>query len=138
MRVERVVLDSNVLISALLKPEGAAGLLLRRLAACNSVLLMSDATFVELATRLARPKFDRYRTAKQLHDFLDWLAELAEWVAPDMQIEACRDADDNRFLEVLIAGDGDLLISGDQDLLTLDPFEGKRILSIADALDVLG
>lgn len=134
MKVERVVVDTNVLISALLTPEGTAAEAVRRLAADGSTLLLSRVTFLELASRLARPKFDNYRSREQMDRYLEWLAELAEWVKPSLRISDCRDPDDNRFLEVLVAGDADLLISGDPDLLELHPYEGRPILRPADFL----
>ena len=134
MKVERVVVDTNVLISALLTPAGTAGAALRRLANDGSTLLLSRVTFLELATRLAKPKFDHYRTREQMDRYLEWLAELAEWVKPSICISDCRDSDDNRFLEVLVAGDADLLITGDPDLLDLHPYEGRPILKPAEFL----
>ena len=134
MKADRVVVDTNVLISALLMPAGKPGQVMRDLAAANAALLLSRVTFLELASRLDRPKFDRYRTRAQMDRYLEWLAELAEWVKPSIRIDDCADADDNRFLEVLIAGQGDVLISGDTDLLQLHPFEGRPIVTPAEFL----
>ena len=92
---------------------------------------------LELASRLARPKLDRFRTREQMDHYLDWLADLAEWVKPSVHIDACRDPDDNRFLEVLVAGQGDVLISGDSDLLALRPFEGRPIVTTVAVLESL-
>jgi uncharacterized protein len=137
MKAERVVVDTNVLISALLTPAGTAGEVMRRLAANGSTLVLSRVTFLELASRLARPKFDQYRTREQMDRYLEWLAELAEWVKPSIRISDCRDPDDNRFLEVLVAGDADLLITGDPDLLALHPYEGRPVLKPAEFLAAL-
>lgn len=134
MKVDRVVVDTNVLISALLAPAGKPAEVMRQLAASEATLLVSRVTFLELASRLARPKFDRYRTPEQMDRYLEWLAELAEWVKPSIRISDCRDPDDNRFLEVLVAGEGDVLVTGDSDLLELDPYEGKAILTPAGFL----
>lgn len=134
MKVDRVVVDSNVLISALLSPGGAPRRLLETLAAKNAVVLFSDATFAELTTRLAKPKFDRYRTREQMEAFLDWLTELGEWVSPALEVEASRDPDDDKFLALAISAEADCLVTGDDDLLVLNPFEGIAILSPADFL----
>lgn len=136
MKAERLVVDSNVLISALLVPSGTPAKLMHQLAAANARLLMSRLTYLELASRLARPKFDRYRSMEQMHEYLEWLADLAEWVQPSIHIDACRDEDDNRFLEVLLAGDGDALITGDADLLQLNPYEGLPILTPAQFMRI--
>ena len=134
MKAERVVVDTNVLISALLLPAGKPGQVLNHLSDSGATLLLSRITFLELASRLDRPKFDRYRTRAQRDRYLEWLADVAEWVKPSIRIEACRDPDDNRFLEVLIAGQGDVLISGDSDLLDLHPFEGRSIVAPGEFL----
>lgn len=138
MKADRVVLDSNVLISALLSPVGAPRRVLDRLAHAYATLLFSDSTFAELAQRIARPKFDRYRSAEQMSAYLDWLIELSEWVNTLDEVEACRDPDDNKFLGVALAGKADILITGDTDLLVLDPFEGLPIISPAQFLQEAG
>ena len=58
MKAERVVLDTNVLISALLQPTGSPRAVVNAIKAANGVLLFSDETFHELRARLFRPKFD--------------------------------------------------------------------------------
>ncbi len=134
MKADRVVVDTNVLISALLTPNGKPAQTIRQLADAGSTLLLSRLTFLELASRLAQPKFDRYRSREQMDRYLEWLAELSEWVKPSFRIADCRDPDDNRFLEVLVTGDGDVLITGDADLLALNPYEDKPILTPAEFL----
>lgn len=134
MKAERVVVDSNVLISALLLPGSKPHQVIQLLAERNTALLFSDSTFAELVTRLAKPKFDQYRTPQQLETFLDWLSELGEWVVPGLNVNACRDSDDNKFLSLAISGEADCVISGDKDLLVLHPFENIQILSPADFL----
>jgi hypothetical protein len=134
MKADRLVVDSNVLISALLSPSDPPRRLPNQLAEDGSILLFSNETFAELAVRLAKPKFDAYRTAEQMDAFLDWPAELGEWVEPAFQVEACRDSDDNKFLAVALSGEADVLITGDSDLLLLDPFEGLPILTPAGFL----
>lgn len=133
MKADRLVLDTNVLINALLSPAGRPRHLIEQLAARSAVLLFSDDTFRELAVRLAKPKFDRYRTREQMEQWLDWLSELAEWVYPPDAVRACRDPDDNSFLAVVLYGEADAIVTGDGDLLVLHPFEGIPILTPADA-----
>ena len=132
----RVVVDTNVLISALLSPSGTPRRVVQTLASHQATLLFSDATFRELAQRLARPKFDRYRTAQQMVAWLDWLAELGEWVVPVTTISACRDPDDNKFLVVAVDGETELLITGDNDLLDLAPFQSIPIITPAEFLTI--
>lgn len=127
MKADRVVVDTNDLISALLIPDGTPRRVLDQLAAEAATMLFSDETFTELAVRLAKPKFDRYRTIHQMESFLDWLSQLGEWVEPGIDVDACRDPDDNKFLAVALSGNAGCLITGDTDLLELDPYEGLPI-----------
>ena len=134
MKAERAVVDSNVLISALLVSNSPPRQCLDQLASTGATLLFSDDTFTEVSLRLAKPKFDRYRSQKQLADFLSGLIDISEWVYPNIQISACRDDDDNKFLALAISGDADCIITGDADLLILNPFESIPILAPADYL----
>ena len=58
MKAERVVLDTNVLISAALRPDGPPRTVVDAVRSENGVLLFSDETFEELRSRFYRPKFD--------------------------------------------------------------------------------
>ncbi len=115
------------MISVRLLSESKPGEVMRVLFTSGAMLLLSRVTFLELASRLARSKFDRYRTTGQMNSYLDWLADLAERVKPSIRITDCPDPDDNSFLELLVAGEGDLLITGDKDLRALSPYESRPI-----------
>ena len=134
MKAERCVVDTNVLISALLQPSGRTGEALGAIRTAGGVLIFSDQTFAELASRLARSKFDRYVDQVVRQQFLSELAAVAEWVAMAGVLRACRDPDDDKFLETAISGEADCIVTGDGDLLALDPFEGVPILTPRDFL----
>ncbi len=103
----------------------------------GGVLVFSDETFIELATRLMRPKFDRYVDEPLRQRFLSDLASVAEWVALAGTVHACRDPDDDRFLETAINGEAECIVTGDTDLLVLDPFQGLRILTPGAFLELV-
>ena len=137
MRAERCVVDTNVLISALLQPSGRTAEVLSAIRAAGGVLLFSDETFAELASRLLRPKFDRYVAPATRQRFLGDLAGVAEWVTITGVVHVCRDPDDDKFLETAINGEADCLVTGDADLRTLDPFHGVRILTPRTFLELM-
>jgi predicted nucleic acid-binding protein len=60
-----------------------------------------------------------------------------EEIRPTERINACRDPKDNKFLEVAVAGQAEVLVSGDEDLLVLHPFRGIPIVSPAEFLELL-
>ena len=76
-----------------------------------------------------RPKFDRYVEQKTRQRFLADLASVGEWVVITGAVQACRDPDDDKFLETAINGEADCIVTGDGDLLALHPFAGMPILT---------
>ena len=132
----RVVVDTNVWISASLTANGAPAQLARRvLAECMPVL--SEATFAELEARLWRPKFDRYLGMELRQRILHDLDAAAFWVAilPGLAAQRwCRDPDDDHFIRAALAAQAPLLVSGDADLLEDPAIEGLRILTPPQAL----
>ena len=116
----RVVLDTNVVLSALAFRGGAAGQV--RLAWQRGLLLplASAATVQELVRVLAYPKF-RLSQAEQdelLADYLPY-AEVVRIPQPPPTVPECRDALDLPFLHLAVAGTAQLLVSGDRDLLVI-------------------
>lgn len=115
----RVVLDTNVLVSAALLPRSVPAQLLRQVLLVQSRLVFSQATLTELETRLWKPKFDRYISLDMRHLLLADLSAVAEWVAPRGTARHSRDADDDAFIHAAIEGGAAWLVSGDEDLRVL-------------------
>jgi len=131
---DRVVLDTNVLISGLLSTTSTPARAVER-AISDGQLLASTATLRELMTKLLSPKFDRYVPRERRDALLLRLAPLIEIVEVVQRVQASRDPDDDKFLEVAINGRADVVVSGDGDLLDLNPFRGIAILTPADYVD---
>ncbi len=130
---ERIVADTNCLISRLLLPASVPGKAIRK-AADSGVFLVSDATMNELADVLARSKFNRYITVEDRQQFLRLFGRVAEFVRAVYPVHECRDPADDKFLEVALHGEADVIISGDDDLRALNPWRGIAILSPAEYL----
>ncbi|WP_237741288.1 putative toxin-antitoxin system toxin component, PIN family [Geminocystis herdmanii] len=60
--------------------------------------------------------------------FLTELRQKAQIIKVTETITICRDAKDNKFLELAVSGKADFIITGDQDLLVLNPFENITII----------
>ena len=99
-------------------------------------VLLSSATLAELYDVLHRKQFRRYIDEEDARSFVAALARESEWIDVNVQIKACRDPKDNKFLEVAVSGQATQLITGDTDLFVLDPFQGIRILSPQEFLDL--
>lgn len=128
MKVKRAVIDTNVLISYALKPDGLAGQAVDFLVKTGT-LVFCDETFSELETLLWRPKFDRYITPEQRKRVLHDIGMSAVWVEITGKATYSRDTDDDKFVETALLGQADVLVSGDSDLLDLIVVEGIPILS---------
>lgn len=145
-RVPRAVLDTNVVISALLFAGGGTARLRHAWQAGRLLPLLSTATAQELMRVLAYPKFKLTAADQQelLADYLPW-AEVVPVPDPPPRVPACRDAHDLPFLHLAAAGRADVLVSGDADLLALaapaKPLKGPRlrcrILGVQAFLDSL-
>jgi len=130
MRRDRVVLDTNVLISGLLSTTSSPARAIEH-AISSGQLLASTDTLRELMTKLRTLKFDRYVPRDRREALLLRLAPLVEIVEVVQRIQASRDPDDDKFLEVAVNGRADVIVSGDGDLLDLNPFRGIAILTPA-------
>ena len=97
-------------------------------------ILVSVPLMRELHNVVSRPKFDRYVTPSERERFLGLLLRDAHLVEITESIRACRDPKDDQVLELAVCGRADRLITGDADLLVLDPFRGIRIVTPTDFL----
>jgi putative PIN family toxin of toxin-antitoxin system len=122
----RVVVDTNVFVSAALKDVSLPSIALHMVAR-EHVLLKSAATEAQLVEVIARPYLARF-VAQSTRDWLAALLEAAEPVSIAERITACRDPTDDKFLELAVNGHADLILTGDADLLVLNPFRGIPIL----------
>ena len=131
----RVVLDTNVVVSAVL----LAGSVPRQAfdkALAEGTVLVSAPVVLELAEVLAREKLNKYLTEEDQMRFLVALLKESELVEITEAVTDCRDAKDNKFLELGVSGRADYVVSGDRDLLALNPFRGIPILTPAQFLTV--
>ena len=133
----KLVIDTNILISAALSAQGAPAQLVVGVLARHR-LVFSQATFDELRTRIYRPKFDRYIALDDRERLLGDFNASAIWVEAAEPGRYCRDRDDDHFIEAALKAQADYLVSGDKDLLEAPPVEGLRIVSVHQALKALG
>jgi putative PIN family toxin of toxin-antitoxin system len=130
------VFDTNTLVSALLFAPSKPGQAFRHALKRGRVLLSSPIV-EELAEVLQRAKFERYVTASEREEFLVAFVEQALFVEPTEEIRACRDAKDDKFLELAVSGGASYVITGDDDLLALHPFRNIAIVTPAEFLRVI-
>jgi uncharacterized protein len=136
---KRVVIDSNILVSAAIYPNSASANALR-LAVMFCVLVRSDETTAEIEQVLLRTKFDRYFVAggPSREDFLTIYKDAAALEAiTEIEID-CSDPKDNKFLSLALSVKADLLITGDRKhLISMHPYRGIPIVSEANFVQLM-
>ncbi|MEO0453584.1 MAG: putative toxin-antitoxin system toxin component, PIN family [Verrucomicrobiota bacterium] len=126
-----VVIDTNLWVSYALIAESVLGQQIKQLIE-DQPYAFSEATFIELTDVMMRDKFERFISSEKRSDLLRMIAAGAEWFQPTETITDCRDAHDNKFLELALAAEASFLVTGDEDLLTLNPYRGIRICKISE------
>lgn len=131
----RVVLDTNVFVSALLFG-GRSGMLRDMWRAGRIIPLVSKETFAEFRRVLSYPKFQLIQ--REIHAILsEEILPFVEVVEITEQITGiCRDFHDDMFLSVAVCGGAGYLVSGDQDLLVLKNYGTTRIITVAEFLSL--
>lgn len=128
----RVVLDTNVYISALMNPESPPGLILRHWEEDKFTLCISEDSLAEISRVFRYPKVRRYlkQSAEVLGDFLAQLRTRATLFTNLPAIErASLDPNDDQFLALALAASADYLVSGDKHLLRLRHYKETWIVS---------
>ena len=130
MTAERVVIDTNVLVSFFLR-HGSMPWRAVRLSLEVDELVMSDATYAELYDVLLRRKFDAYVARDLREGFLESLRGFATFVTVRERVRACPDPTDDKLLEAAVNGNAGILITGDHALLAMQTFRDVRIITPA-------
>lgn len=132
----RLILDTNILISYVLKPSISVTQIVNAGLESGRLLLSQD-TFDELRNVMERFVKRGYITIQESSEFIVSIIDVAEWVKILECVQACRDPKDDKFLELAVNGQAEYLVTGDKDLLVLHPFRGTKILSTKDFINTL-
>ncbi len=132
----RAVVDTNILVRSVIKPLGTVGPVLHRLRDGDYVLLYSEPIITELVDVLNRPHIrDKYDlSSEDIETIVTLILLRGEAVVPTRRITICRDPKDNMFLEAAVDGGADVIVSGDNDLLKLESFEGIPVITPSEFL----
>lgn len=132
----KVVLDTNVLVSALLKPDSTPELVVSLILEDFVLLCMSPPVFNEYQEVLNREKFRRLDRNK-MKAFLVRLKAKARWVEPKVHLDIIlSDPEDNRFLECAVEAQADFLITGNTKHFPFKRFKKAQITTPAEFLAV--
>lgn len=132
---KRFVIDTNVIISAVLQPRSNPYFAIKK-AQILGLILVSPLTWAELEIVIFRSKFDRYISVQDRQEFLLDLSRVVEFILETQFItNACRDVKDNKYLELAVNGKAELIITGDKDLLVLNPFQSISIITVEEFIN---
>ena len=131
----RVVLDTNVLVSALIS-RGKSRTLLRLIKAKDHSLIISNPILEELSRVAADEKVSRYVSGEDFEEFLKTLLEKSTLVRANSKVHIFNDADD-RILSTARDGKADIIVTGDKHMLRLKTFRHIRIITVDQALRIL-
>ena len=131
----KVVLDTNIFISALTLPGGQAEKAVLGAVEGRFELAMSKPIMHEVLGVLAR-KFDR--NAEELARVAVFLMELGEVVHPRKTLKVLRDDPDNRILECALTAHAKVIVTGDRAMLALGEYKGVRVVSLREFLGMIG
>lgn len=128
MELVCAVIDTNIVISALLTPQGSPGKIYQAIRSGSCVMVLTEALRRELKTVLEEPTLNFPKDLIQ--ECLQIIDQGAKFVQPMIPVSICRDPEDNKVLEAALAAFPDVVVvTGDQDLLTLKNFHDIPILS---------
>ena len=135
----RVVLDANVYVSALIRPQGPPGQIIMRFLENAFEIVLSPAIVEETVRAFAYPRVRKY-----IHAAVDpelWFEDvilLAQFVAGDYELAGVSvDADDDKCFAAAVEGSATMIVTGDPDLLTVKEFQGIRVVTPRAFLDLL-
>jgi putative PIN family toxin of toxin-antitoxin system len=127
-----VVLDTNVLVSALLTPQGPSARILDLITGLQLMLLLDHRILYEYRDVLRRPKFAFEK--RDIDELIATLDRIGEFVVAVPIFSNLPDADDLPFLEVALSGKADILVTGNKKDYGRPP-KGLRIYNPAEFLD---
>ncbi|MBT3224732.1 MAG: putative toxin-antitoxin system toxin component, PIN family [Deltaproteobacteria bacterium] len=130
----RVVIDTNIWIGFLIGKalSGLSEALNDRIR-----ILFSEELFDELVEVLQRPKFKKYFSQNDIMELISLIHLITERIEIKERFEDCRDPKDNFLLDLCVSGNADYLITGDDDLLALNPFRGVEIINYRNFREIL-
>ena len=127
----KLVIDTNIFISAFLGGKNAK-FLLKEVVNDTYELIMSKQQLKEIEQVMKRPKFHKYITSSEIDELINLLS--LKIIVPSIyeKINDCRDSKDNMILEEAVYGNAQYIITGDEDLLVLNPYRWINILTLRD------
>ena len=134
-KIKRVIIDTNLWISFLITNN--LNILSELFLFERFQIIFSDELFNEFLDVARRPKFKKYFDEKSVQLLIGNIYEKLEFIEVASAITICRDLKDNFILALSIDGNADYIVTGDKDLLSLNGFKGKKIITINEFIKII-
>ena len=134
-RIKRVIIDTNLWISFLITNN--LNILSELFLFERFQIIFSDELFNEFLDVARRPKFKKYFDEKSVQLLIENISEKLEFIEVASAITVCRDLKDNFILALSIDGNADYIVTGDKDLLSLNGFKSKKIITINEFIKII-
>ncbi|TAK56131.1 MAG: putative toxin-antitoxin system toxin component, PIN family [Dehalococcoidia bacterium] len=135
----RVVLDTNVIVSAVISNAGPPDAIVNAWRKGSFQLITSAPLLAEIADVLARPQIRKRSgfSAAEEATYVAALSETAILVEPSERLSVIEDPDDNLLIEAAVAARADFIVTGDKQVLELGAFRDTQIITPARFMAVL-
>ena len=135
IRKTKIILDTNIWISFLITKD------FKKLDSLinkgNIRLLYSNELLEEFISVAQRPKFNKYFTKEDIESLLNIFDSYGKIIKIKSDVKECRDIKDNFLLNLAVNGKANYLITGDNDLLTMQIIHKTKIVSISEFLKII-
>jgi len=134
-KILKIILDTNILISFLITRDFEK--LDDFILSGKIILIFSEELLDEFISVVQRPKFHKLFLPDDVESLINFFLDQGLLVDVVSDLNPCRDPKDNFLLNLANDGEADYLISGDKDLLDLDPFGKTRIVTMSEFLKMI-
>ena len=131
----KIVVDTNILISFLIGR--SLDSLINGIKKKNVEICFSQNLQDEIFTVMTRPKFSKMIPEEKIAEIREIVANYTTMINPDCDITDCRDPKDNFILELAVTAKADYIISGDKDLLDLNPYKSIKIIKAREFEEII-
>jgi uncharacterized protein len=126
----RIVVDTNLWVSMALGSKTVTGQMQRLIEDPTIALFTSAEQLEELTATLAKPRLQKYLTQTRTRHLFDLIWLKTQLVHVTTQAQLCRDPNDDFVINLALDAQADCIITGDDDLLTLNPIGSLEILTL--------
>lgn len=135
--MHKAVLDSNIFISFLISHKPPISTIIDLWRRGELAVYYSAEILDELKRALEYPKIRKLFSGSEPESLVDAVKTLGILVVTSEKVDACRDKEDNKYLEACLESDCGFLISGDEDLLATKEFRGIKIVSPKEFVNLI-